>query len=104
MRACDRILDAAAVPHHDAHTGRRILHPQHADAATEVQALARQRLEQNGGAFRILSGQWLLGFQDRDPRAQAAKCLRKFEADRPPTDDDQMLGAYREVETDSLVR
>jgi hypothetical protein len=53
--------------------------------------LANNRVEHDGGAFGIVSGQRRC--KDGDVGAEPAKCLRKLEPGRTGADNDQMTGA-----------
>ena len=46
----------------------------------------------------VFTRQRLLGFEHRHLRAEPVKCLRKLEADRPGTDDNEMLRTHSEIE------
>ena len=72
FRFGDDDLDARQ---HAAHL--RDLHP-----GTQLDALAGERVEHDGRAFAIFAPQRRRRFEHGDFGAEAAKCLRQFEADR----------------------
>ena len=100
---CDRLL-AVAVAMHDLDLGAARLDPHDLDAAADVDAFARERVEHDRGAFRIFLAERRRRFEHRDLGAEPAERLRELEPDRPAADDDQMLGRAASSNIVSLVR
>src|ERR1043166_4051185 len=96
MARLDRLLLVRR--RHDDAQLRAAFDAQNAGAGTDADALARELIEQDRGAFRIVVGERGRGFDDRDARAETAERLRHFETDRAGADDDELFGAYGEVE------
>ena len=86
----------------DLHLPGLMQHSQHLDAGTHDDPLARELVQHDLHAFRIVIGQRPLGFEHCHPRAKAAKRLRQLQAGRAGADHHQMLRAMVEVE-DRLI-
>ena len=75
--------------------------PPHAldlDAAADRDALTRERVEHDGGAFGILLAERLRRVQHGDLGAEPAERLRQFEPDRAAAEHDQMLRQFAKLE------
>src|SRR4029077_19934768 len=82
----------------DLHARQHAAHPRDRDAAAQRDTLARQRVEHDGGAFRIVALERRPGFEHGAVGAEPAKDLRKLEADGAGADDDEMTRAIGEIE------
>ena len=65
----------------------------HLDAGADHDAFARQLVEHDRGAFRIVLGERRRGLEHGHLRAEPPVRLRELEPDRPRADDDEMLRA-----------
>ena len=76
-------------------------HPLDLDVASDRDALARERVEHDGRAFRVLLAERLTCVQHRDLGAQPPERLGQFEPDRAAAQHDQMLRPLAESRTRS---
>ena len=99
--ALDGLLGGAGQHHLDALAQRA--HALDLDVAADRDALARQRVEHDGDAFRVFLGERLRrNLQHRHLGAEPAERLRELEPARARAEDDQVLGPLARVE-DVLV-
>ena len=99
--ALDGLLGGAG--EHDLDPLAQRPHPLDLDAAADRDAFARQRIEHDRDAFRVLLGERLRRkLQHRDLGAEPAERLRELEAARARAEHDQMLRPFACIE-DILV-
>ncbi|MDP1910493.1 MAG: hypothetical protein Q8K85_19505, partial [Hyphomicrobium sp.] len=70
----------------------------HLDGAAQHNAVARELVEHDRGAFGIVLGERRRRLTHGDRAAEAAKRLRHFQTDRSTADDQQMLRPLRQIE------
>ena len=75
---------------HDMHLAERAAHLRDLDSAAQPYALALERIEQDGRAFAVFSGERRCCIQHRGLGAEPAERLRQFEALRAGADDDEV--------------
>ena len=78
--ALDGLLGVAR--QHDLDSLAQPAHPLDLDAAADRDALARERIEHDGGAFRIFLAERLRHVEHGDLGAEPAERLRQLEPDR----------------------
>ncbi len=100
MAGFDRVGAAGAFERQlDARSGRG---PEHLGVRPDLDPLAGERIEHDGGAFRIVLGERARRFDHDHVRPQAAKRLRQLDPDRAAADHRQAPRTFGEIE-DGLV-
>ena len=97
MAGVDRFFAGRRLQH-GPDSGSRRVHARHGDAGANIDLLAGQPVEDDGGALGIVLCERHGGLQNGDLRTEPPECLRELETDRPRADDQQMARAFGEVE------